>query len=207
MNSLKKSLIVLFFFVGIFISGCTKRIPVFIDDNFKRPLKLAVLPFENQTNDLEAGYLFRELFNDRLEKQGYRTVGLNEVDERLLETGISDGGQLASISNEEISKTLGVENLVYGTLVKCQYITIGIYKKKEVHGNVRIYAGGKLIWEDEASKSEKEFNLNPAKGLKEQLGEKLKEKALQRFIGHPFYQHIKSIVTDIVSTLPKEERN
>ncbi|MFC2061600.1 hypothetical protein ACFLUV_03730 [Elusimicrobiota bacterium] len=193
----------------IITAGCAARKPVFIIPDFKRPVRIAVLPFENESNDIEAGELFRTLIYKGMEKKDLILITLEEIDETLLGLGITDGGQLASISQDELMKALDVRSLLYGTLKKCNYITAGLYMKKEVLGNVQLYEENELIWEDEASKQEKEFRANIKKALGEQIQKRVLEKALKKFIGHPHMGQLKEITKKMLKTIPddQEEKN
>ncbi|MBU2528117.1 DUF799 family lipoprotein [bacterium] len=195
--------IILLIGIAVFFSSCAAvHKPILLHNNFTRPIKVAVLPFANETSDLTAGELFRELFYYGLKEKDYELIPMEVIDKKLNAIGITDGGQLPSIGQDELIKELGVSGLIYGTLKKCQYLTTGIYKKKEVIGNIKVYKNGDLYWEDEITVTKKEFGLNPIKGLQEQVTNKFFEGAFKKYAGHPLYAHIENMVYQLQATMP-----
>ncbi len=202
MKLLKK--LVPYFIFPLLLWGCmaTKKPAIFTDSSFTSPMKVAVLPFENESTDIEADAVYRELFYLGLKEKGYTVAPAEEVDATMKALGISEGGQLGAFKKPDLQKKLKVDALFYGDLKEVKYLTVGIKKEKKVVAYAALYNGDKKLWEDERTFSEKEYNLNPLKGLQNQLIGKLSEKAFKDYSGHPFYNHIQNCVYQLQDTLP-----
>ncbi|MFC2048732.1 GNA1162 family protein [Elusimicrobiota bacterium] len=186
----------------VLLYGCAgKQSGPFLDTD--KPNIIAVLPFENMTNDLKAGELFRHLFYEQLTDKGYLVQDSEETDNLLSNSGITYAGQLSSLTDDEIHRITGAEALVKGKLIKCSHLTVGFYMKKEVIGLASLIQNGRLLWEKEGEKSEKAFSLDFKKGLKEQLTAKVRDRALKRFLKHPFYEYLNNITKKMVKTFPR----
>lgn len=187
----------------VMVAGCAHKV-IFMHENIANITKVAVLPFANETNDLDGPAVFRKLFFEGLCKKGYLVLPLAEVDAKLNELGITQGGQLSSISQEELMKELNVPALVYGTLNKCAYVTAAIYKKKEVAGEVKIYYQGELFWEDKRQVKEEEFvEGNILKNLGEQLADKLRERVIAGVLKmHPLQPQLEQMTNILLQGIP-----
>ena len=184
--------------------GAKKPQAIFIAPEFTGPMKVAVLPFENESLDIEAADVYRELFYLGIQEKQYTVVPMAEVDAKLKAMGISEGGQLAAFRKTDLQRKLGADALFFGDLKEVKYLTVGIKKEKTVVAYAALYRGNKKLWEDEKKHSEKEYSLSPVKALKTQLATKLTETALKDYSGHPFYNHIQSCVYQLQDTLPGE---
>ncbi|OYD14098.1 hypothetical protein CH333_09040 [candidate division WOR-3 bacterium JGI_Cruoil_03_44_89] len=183
---------------------------------------VAVLPFANNTNDLEIGGVLRTLFTRRLVERGYKIIPRDTVDARLLRIGISDGGQLSAVLPGELSDTLNADLLAYGEVMKADYITLGVYLKKEVELKVSLLAASDTVpfWSDTGRAFKEEINV--IKDEKEEkkekgvwgevkgclfgegklLGMQLVEKLIANAISHPLYFEAQLAVEDATRGLP-----
>src|SRR5690348_6824781 len=95
----------------LFFSGC-KVEPV------KPPLvqTLAVLPFNNGSNDLKAADIMQRLAYLALKPSVYQVSDLDAVNKKLADVGIVDGGQLPALDPVKLGKDLGVQALLYGSV-------------------------------------------------------------------------------------------
>ena len=204
MKLLKKMFLCLM--IPLLLWGCMpsmkKPQAIFVDPAFTAPMKVAVLPFENESVDVEADAVYRELFYLGLQEKGYTVAPMEDVDAALKGMGISEGGQLGAYKKTDLQTKLNVDALFFGNLKEAKYLTVGIKKEKKAVTYAALYNGDKKLWEDEKTFSEKEFALNPLSGLKKQLATKLTEKALKDYSGHPFYNHIQNCVYQLQDTLP-----
>jgi len=195
-------------FAALLLAACLPAVKkpqaIFLDPSFAAPMKVAVLPFENESVDMTADDVFRELFYLGLEEKGYKLVPMAEVNATLKAMGILEGGQLAAFKKTDLQSKLKADALLFGNLKEAKYLTVGIKKEKKVTTWAALYNGDKKLWEDEKSYSEKEYNLNPLKGLETQLATKLTENALKDYSGHPFYNHIQNCVYQLQDTMPGE---
>jgi len=85
---------------------------IYQDPSFNKPIEIAVLPFANNTSDLKAGYLIRELFALGLKEKKYTVMDIEEIDKRLNEIGITDGGQLNAVSIAEMNTVNQIKILI-----------------------------------------------------------------------------------------------
>lgn len=123
----------------------------FLAPNFEKPERVAILPAINQTTDVAGGIVFRNLLYKKLmDKEYTRVIPNNHVDSLLNLQGITDGGQLVAIKDEELFRVLGVDGLIYLELLECTYQSLGISETRHVKTNLalKLYPGNK-IWEDE----------------------------------------------------------
>jgi len=189
--------------------GMAKSSPaIFVDPGFTTPMKVAVLPFDNESVDLDVHDLYRNLFAEALKEKKYEVLPLQETDTKLREMGVTQGGQLKALKNVDIQKKLGVEGLVFGNMKEAKYLTVGVKKEKKVTGHASLFKGATRLWEDEKSDGKSEYSLNPAEALKKQVVTKMTEKAMSRFQGHPLYVHVEMVVYKLQETLPglREEK-
>ena len=203
----KIQLLLVFFSALLLIMSCASA-PVF-NAPFNRPIKIAVLPFENQTTDLPAGYLARLLFERSLRSKGYDVIDNGVVDNVLKEVfGITDGGQLNSASAKEIQTKMGVEGLLYGTVITAKYSTLGVYAKKEATLLASVKMDGKEVWSKQKTVKETKLGsiANPLGALADQLIEKTIEKTLSKLLGHPLSEQFEEIIQKMQKEMPREKR-
>ncbi|MEI6856117.1 hypothetical protein [Psychrilyobacter sp.] len=145
---MKKYKLFLLFILLIFI-GCTpkqdfvlKAIPSM------SPAKLAILPINNNTNDVAGGFIFREVVYNNFEQNnhGYDIQDLKKTDKLLNEAGVTDGGQLQFLRPIELSEILGVDGLLYTDLDELDFMTYPYYHTRSVKGTFYLYNFEKLVW-------------------------------------------------------------
>jgi len=100
--------------------------------------RIALLPFENYSNDVSAPGLMRGEISKRFMLRGYSPLDTAETDEKLRAMGITDGGQLPSVKPEEIGGALGVSLLCYGSLEDFTFQNLGFVVRKSVGLRIRI---------------------------------------------------------------------
>ncbi len=91
-------------------AGCAAK-PEFIARPFVPPGRLAVLPFANESNSLEAPGYLRQIVHRALKDAGYDLLPLDSVDAKLKQAGITQAGQLDATSPQELSDSLGASAL------------------------------------------------------------------------------------------------
>lgn len=198
---------------------CVSCVPPakFLAPNFEKPEIIAILPTINQTTDVAGGIVFRNLLYKKLADEKYsRIIPNNEVDSLLNLQGITDGGQLSAIGDEELFKILNVDGLIYVELLECTYQSLGISETRKVKTNLtlKLYPGIK-IWEDarevNAGKSALEtvfsFYFDPGgtlKNLTKDLVEQYAIKAINMWLlEHELRPEMDAIINTSFSTLPK----
>jgi hypothetical protein len=201
-----------------FITACMpKAIYVKPENMWKPPQNVAVLPFDNMSNDEEGPILVRSLFARKISEKGFFVQDPDETDEILRDMGITYGGQLKGIPSEELAKKLGVDGLFYGTVLNFEY-TIGLFEtKKIVRLNARLVDGWRdeLFWEAEQESQESKSRIitiltskpdemlkNTAADLGGDIAAKVITKSLEGLLNHPLYNHSDRAVNKTIASLP-----
>ena len=133
----------------ILFSGCSIPRPP-LPYNPNNPLKhVAVLPLKNDTNDVEGPSVVRQKMVQALENRSYVVKDLKETDQILRDQmGITLGGQLDLTTAQKLGEALGVEGVLYGTLMDFDETTTGVLNVKKVRGKFRLVnaATGEDMW-------------------------------------------------------------
>jgi hypothetical protein len=167
----------LFLFAAGLFGGCRVPVP-------GPPLveTLAVLPFDNDSNDLNAPDILQRYVYLALKPSVYKVIDINEVNAKLESVGIVDGGQLVVVDPVKLGRDLGVHALMFGVVTHFDYVNIGFYRHRKVGLELRLVdvATGETIWEKsgqgytpmvafDADDAKKEFT----KGVADQMAEKM----------------------------------
>jgi hypothetical protein len=131
------------------ISGCViPHMPLPTDPS--NPLKrVAVLPMKNDTDDVDGPNVVRQKMVEALTRRSYVIMDIKESDQILRDRmGINLGGQLELTTPQKLGETLGVEGVLYGTLMDFDETTTGIYNAKKVRGTFKLVntATGQTVW-------------------------------------------------------------
>ncbi|MCK4532779.1 DUF799 family lipoprotein [bacterium] len=197
-RSLFASLVIL-----ILISGCavSPRRPIRVDPILP-PKTIAVLPFTNQSNDIDAPERLREIFNNHLaRKRGYILKPLKEIDSFLTGEGINDAGQLPAVSIEELGKGLNVDGIIYGELIDFSYVTVGVYMKRLVRAEFKLVntKTGAVVWRKEKKASRTKIVFED---VGRAFAEQLKEKAAEKILSFPLREETIKTVRKALRTFP-----
>jgi hypothetical protein len=139
------------FFVLIVIAGCVppRHIPQYQDAS--NPLKLvAALPMKNDTLDVDGPNVVRKKMIAALVNKSYNVKNTLETDQTLRDQmGINLGGQLEMTTPQKIGEVLGVEGLLYGTLMDFDETTTGVLDVKKVRAKFKLVNAmtGETVWE------------------------------------------------------------
>jgi len=183
------------------LAGCAAR-PALIRKPFVPPAIVAVLPFANDSNNMEAPELMQKLAWLGLERGGYRMVPLQESVERLRKAGITVGGQLGSKTAPELASLLGADAVLYGTVTKFSYVTLGVYLKRQVAVDASLVSSdGSVIWRDSASATRTLIELDTRRAARE-LAIQLAVKWVEKIVSHPLYPEMQRSLYELFSTLP-----
>lgn len=111
---------------------------------------VALLPFDNETVDLEGSEKVRNMLHHELVKKGWKLLPLENVDKKLLGIGISDGGQLPAVSLETLKEACSADIFIYGTLVEYSMLSIGVLTKREVEIELTMVdaSSGNTLWQE-----------------------------------------------------------
>ncbi len=172
------------------------------------PGTIAVLPFRNQSADVAVEKFARAVMVENLIRYGYEVVDIDEVDARLDDLGITEGGQLETVTLAEMAQVIQADSFLYGDILEAKRVMIGIYFNKKFTANFKVYdvASEELKWEDERTSKEQKVVLSPVEMGKEvgkqfalEMTSDLIYKALD---SHPLIQHIRAVVHTSARTLP-----
>jgi hypothetical protein len=139
----------LLFVLTLVIGGCAiPHMPMPTDPS--NPLKrVAVLPMKNDTDDVDGPNVVRQKIVEALTRRSYVVMDLKESDQILRDRmGINLGGQLELTTPQKLGETLGVEGVLYGTLMDFDETTTGVYNARKVRGTFKLVntATGQTIW-------------------------------------------------------------
>jgi hypothetical protein len=196
---------VYFVFIVIILISCGPS-PKFISPNYRRPARAAILPTINETADVNGSIIFRNIFYQQMEKKKYTDIlDITYVDSILNEEGITVGGQLGSISQDELYKTLNADGLFYIKLLNCE--TTPTYRK--VKANFKLYRNKfKLIWEDEREEYSNRIS-SPSCGcftgsfsLRKFINETLITDELRLVLEHDLKPEMDILIKNSIKTMP-----
>jgi hypothetical protein len=138
-------------FVFIMLAGCVppRHIPRYYDAS--NPLKrVAVLPMKNDTMDVDGPNVVRKKMIVALENKSYSVKDTQETDQVLRDQmGINLGGQLEMTTPQKLGEVLGVEGVLYGTLMDFDETTTGVLNVKKVRATFKLVntMTGQTVWE------------------------------------------------------------
>jgi len=194
-----------------FLSTCMQQ-----RAQFKMPQQIAILPTVNQTTDVLGGLVFRYmLYEALLERYPAKFVTIETVDTLLNEEGITDGGQLAAVENNELFQILDADGLLFIELTACDYKTLGVSETRRVGARfalIGMHADTLWQFEHEVDEGKSVFDTffqildNPEKGLKDtagDLGKQLAVKGAKMWIlDHPLKPEMDAVIEETLDSLP-----
>jgi hypothetical protein len=143
---------VLLFILMVFLAGCAGMPGLAPSPDPTNPIKrLAILPLQNDTTDVEAPNFVREKLVSAFQKRFYSVQPMEETDRILRdELGITLGGQLDMASTGELREVLQVEGLLFGTLMDYGETTTGLVNVRKVRGKFKMVdtATDTVYWEN-----------------------------------------------------------
>jgi len=156
--------ILLVFILLIFVSCASRKELVLKATPYRTPTTLAILPVNNNTNDVAGGFVFRQIIYNHFSENnlGYRIQNSEKTDKLLNEAGITDGGQLQFLKPIEICEILGVDGLLYIDLDELDLMTYPYYHNRSVQGTFMLYNFEKLVWVNPMRVAVKYYGLSSA---------------------------------------------
>ncbi|MDD5210263.1 MAG: DUF799 family lipoprotein [Elusimicrobiales bacterium] len=167
-------------------------------------LRVAVLPFDNQSTDVGAADIMRGLAAEGFEKRGYPYLPLAEVDGKLSGLGVSEGGQLPGLKPADIGRALGADLLCYGDVEDFTFQNLGFVVRKSVILRVKIVSAssGEILYEGTGSGKDIKvyFNKDEAKAA---FVEQLAEKLVQNLLKIPLKREAEAAAWKALDRLPR----
>ena len=130
--------------------GCVapRHLPRYFDAS--NPVRnVALLPMKNDTTDVEGPNVLRKKMAAMLEERAYLVKDTKETDQLLRDRmGINLGGQLDMTTAQKIGEVLGVEGVLYGTLMDFDETTTGVYNVRKVRATFKLVntMTGQTVW-------------------------------------------------------------
>ncbi len=137
--------------LAMILSGCgaARHVPTYHDAS--NPLRrVAVLPMKNDTNDVDGPNVVRKRMIEALQDRSYVVKDVKETDQVLRDQmGITLGGQLELTTAQKLGEVLGVEGVLYGTLMDFDETNTGILDVRKVRAKFRLVNTGTgiALWE------------------------------------------------------------
>lgn len=174
--------------------GCASGIPHTIVPDYKEQgiRLIALAPVHNKTNDTQAAKLLRDTIFEKLYFKGYPRIPLNIIDEKFTEDcGVSsETAQGCTLPVETIGKHLGVDAVMYCTLIEWKTSFISVYAPTTVSVALELksVATGGTLWSAEYSVVDRHYDFTR---------KRLELKACQSY-----EPAIQEIVDETLSSLP-----
>ncbi len=146
--------IVLFIILILKITSCnyyqerkTAKITALSPPKSAKIEKVAVLPFNNQTEITDLGHVVRTELAANLSTKGYSVIRADEVD-HFLEMAEINGENIDTISSPQLGKIVKADAIFSGTITHASKFFAGIYSVVAVGASVKMIdtANGNTIW-------------------------------------------------------------
>ncbi len=134
----------------VLLAGCAAHHPPRPYDAGNPLKRVAVLPLKNETTDVDGPVVLRKRMIEALEDHSYMVRDVKETDQILRDQmGITLGGQLDLTTALKLGEILGVEGVLYGTLMDFDEMTTGAINVKKVRGKFKLVNAmtGQTVWE------------------------------------------------------------
>lgn len=112
---------------------------------------------------------------------------------------------MPTITPDELKDSLRANILVYGTILKADYITTGVYLKKEVSVEFKLFSPPDTVpvWKGSGDEKKDETYINKdLKNMGKHLFGQLLDKSLSGIFSHPLYDEAKEAVEKATRSLP-----
>ncbi len=164
---------------------------------------IAILPFDNESNDVNADTIMQTYVFLAMSQSAYRTSDIKDVNDKLAKNGVVDGGQLPALDPVKIAKDLNVQALMYGYVESFGYVNIGIYAERKVRLGLKMVDGqtGQTLWENTQTAADRKFALDKEEAQKnflQGLGNQLTDK----LFNSPLEEEAKLATIKTLSSLP-----
>lgn len=165
---------------------------------------MAVLPFDNQSTDITAPEYMRKLSGEHFSKWGYAPVAFEDADEKLKSMGISDGGQLPSVTPARLGAVLGTDLLCYGYVEDFTFQNLAFVVRKSVVLRLKIVSAssGETLFEASGAGKDIKFYLHK-EDAKQAFVENAAVKLVENIFKSPLHQEAELAVNHVFDRMPK----
>ena len=121
-----------------FVSGCV-NIPVPKPDLTNPIRTVAILPFANESNNIDAPKQIRDLLRKKLQAKFYKVLPLEDVDQVLLdELGITLGEQLSEVELADLKAKVTADAFIYGNITHYDQTMAGVINTNRVRAEMNM---------------------------------------------------------------------
>ncbi|GAB5047357.1 GNA1162 family protein [Thermodesulfovibrio sp. TK110] len=137
---MKKLLFILF--IVLFIASCAtvsefkKETPEAKISEEELPKTVAILPFENKTEEFGIASQVRKTFYNHFSSKPYKDIELSIVDEKIIQLEKSKGKNILEIPPVDICEALGCDGLIYGRVTDYKKIYAVAYSQLGIEAEV-----------------------------------------------------------------------
>jgi hypothetical protein len=176
---------------------------VYVAADYTSSGKVAVLPMDNESNDLDGPVFVRKLMAQALAARGFQILSNDDVDAKLKEQGFTDGGQLRATTPQKIGEWTGADSLVYSKLESFDYINLGVYAVRRVKIMATLINAktGEKLWEAEREGATRYVATNK-KQAERQFAAQMAIKMAEKMAHRPLQLESRMAVDRLLSTLP-----
>ncbi|BCB96065.1 tetratricopeptide repeat domain protein [Dissulfurispira thermophila] len=137
---IRKMAIILFALLFLFScaqpSEVKKDIPEITVSEEELPRMVAVLPFQNETQEPGIANQVRRAFYNHFSSKPYADVELNVVDEKIIQLEKSTGKNILDLKPQDISQSIGCDGLIYGKVTDYKKVYAAVYSQLGVEAEV-----------------------------------------------------------------------
>ena len=146
----------LFIFSAVLLL-CSCALKSNVRDVSRKQKLLAIMPFENFSNDVKGPEVTRQKIYEVMKKAEYNVMDLETTDRILRDLGVTDGGQLKAVELGKLAAALGTSVFVTGEVkeyfqgASLEVVPFGFCFKRQVKllVEVRDVTSGKLLFSKE----------------------------------------------------------
>jgi hypothetical protein len=139
-----------FLVAGILVGGCGPIGGVTAAFSQYRPepgAKVVVLPFTNETADMDIAPTIRRGIAAGFGALGYWVIDLDECDAKLQAGGITQAGQLAVVERRKLGELVGADHIVFGEVEEYGVIPLPVHKTDFMSSFRMVHApSGETLW-------------------------------------------------------------
>jgi hypothetical protein len=132
-----------------FLTGCASW-PRGTGEGLIGHSQIAVMPLQNDTNDVDGPAVVQEKMAKALARRGYIIQNV-EATNRILRDrfGVTLGGQAGGVDIRALGEALEADAILYGTLMDFNEVTTGLFNVRKVRAKFRLVeaASGRVLWE------------------------------------------------------------
>jgi hypothetical protein len=139
---MKVKALLLAVFILLFLFSCAppsevkKDIPEITVSEEELPRMVAVLPFQNETQETGIANQVRRAFYNHFSSKPYTDVELNIVDEKIIHLEKSTGKNILDLKPHEICQSIGCDGLIYGRVTDYKKVYAVAYSQLGVEAEV-----------------------------------------------------------------------